>query len=160
MAILSPLSLIGVCLHLVTIYALRNSTIAEAFPQLVLDFPDFQKIPPTLTKAYTFGRQDMRKCCSLAVLESIVQKNNTICLANRSFIGNDLDSFRDQEYPCGANYIGDRLGAPLVTVPYVWCLLNCPGWQRSDSKKPRQWLLPVVGFIAPSVVFCLSIPRR
>ena len=160
MAILSLSLLLGVCFHIHTTFALRNSTIEEAFPQLAVAFPDFPNVPPTLTKAYSYGRQDMRKCCALAVYDSLVQKNDTVGLANQSFIGHDLDGFRDQQWPCVANYIGNRPGTPPVTVTYDWCSSHCPGWQRSSSQNPRQWLLPVVGFIAPSVVFCLFIPRR
>ena len=151
---------VAVFFHLVKSFALENATIAEAFPEIAVDFPNFPKAPPILTEAYSYGRQDMGKCCSLAVYHSLIQRNGSICLANESFIGNNLDSFRDQQYSCHATYIGNKHGAPPVTITYGWCLLNCPGWQRSDVRKPKQWLLPVVGFIAPSVVFCLSIPRR
>ena len=55
---------------------------------------------------------------------------------------------------------GNKAGAPLVSVPYRWCRDNCMGWQLSRSTKLNQWVGPFVGFLVPSVVFCLAIPRR
>ncbi|CAF9925114.1 MAG: hypothetical protein HETSPECPRED_005748 [Heterodermia speciosa] len=151
-------------LHAATARAIRasnNSTIAEAFPQLLIDFPNLVESPPSLTSRYTNGRQDFQRCCSLAVYESLHQNDNdSISLASPSFIGSDLDSFRHQQYPCGASYDGSSLGAPPVTVTYGWCSSHCPGWQISKSTKLNQWVLPVFGFIVPAIVFCLSIPRR
>ena len=139
----------------------NNSTVAEAFPQLLNDFPNLNQSSPALTLRYTYGRQDFQRCCSLAVYESLRQSDNEgITLASPSFIGSDLNDFRNQQYPCGASYIGSRFGAPPVTVSYGWCSSHCPGWQRSESAKLNQWVLPVFGFIVPAIIFCLSIPRR
>ena len=139
----------------------NTSTIAEAFPQLLNDFPNLIETPPSLTSRYTNGRQNFQKCCSLAVYESLRQSDSDgITLANPSFIGSDLKNFRNQEYPCGADYTGRRSGAPPVTVTYGWCSSHCPGWQISESAKLNQWVLPVFGFIVPAIIFCLSIPRR
>lgn len=139
---------------------LYNSTIAEVIPQLFASFPDVGEYSARLTKDYTYGRQDMGKCCALAVLESFVEYNDTVTLANDSFIGDDLDGFRRHPRPCTASYIEDRTAAPPVRITYGWCSSHCPGWQRSKNKKLNQWVLPILGFIVPSVVFCLSIPRR
>ena len=144
-----------------TAWASYTSTIAEAFPQLLNDFPNLVTSPPALTSRYTYGRQNFSRCCSLAVYESLRQSNNDgITLADPSFIGSDLNSFRNQQYPCGASYIGVMSGAPPVTVTYGWCSSHCPGWQHSESAKLNQWVLPVFGFIVPAIIFCLSIPRR
>ncbi|KAL8797874.1 MAG: hypothetical protein Q9195_000226 [Heterodermia aff. obscurata] len=148
-------------LHTGTAWASFTSAIAEAFPQLLVDFPNLMKSSPALTSRYTYGRQDFEKCCSLAVYESLRPSNDSgITLANPSFIGSDLENFRHGQYPCGASYIGSKLGAPPVTVTYGWCSSHCPGWQRSESAKLNQWVLPVFGFIVPAIIFCLSIPRR
>ena len=147
-----------------TAFASNNSTIVEAFPQIVRHFPylaETQPIsPPTLKLKYSYGRQDMEKCCSLAVFQSLSEDDTSLNLAETSFIGNDLDRFRNQQYPCDATYIGDRSGAPLVVINYGWCSSNCPGWQRSENTKLNQWVLPALGFIIPAIVFCLAIPRR
>ncbi len=37
---------------------------------------------------------------------------------------------------------------------------NCPGFQRSRTSKRSQWVGPFLGYLLPSVVFCLAIPRR
>ena len=156
-------SLILSCLLLGTGHALQNATIAEAFPQLAVAFPQIIASPPEsprLNSSYTLGRQDFGKCCSLAVYESLVQDDQGLRLAIPSYIGNDLEQFRSQQYPCDAVYIGNKSGAPLVTANYQWCSNRCPGWQRSNSKNLNQWVLPVLGFIIPAVIFCLAIPRR
>ena len=155
------LHLTVLALYAGTAWAFNSSSIAEAFPRLLIDFPNFVKSAPALTSRYTYGRQDFQKCCSLAVYESLRQNNNgSITLANPSFIGSDLDRFRSQQYSCGASYIGNKSGAPPVTVTYGWCSSHCPGWQHSESAKLNQWVLPVFGFIVPAIIFCLSIPRR
>lgn len=48
----------------------------------------------------------------------------------------------------------------MVNVSYRWCRNNCRGWQISRNSKLNQWISPFVGFLVPSVVFCLAIPRR
>ena len=156
---LVPLAVLA--LHTGTAWASNTSTIAEAFPQLLVDFPNLNESSPALTSRYTYGRQNFQRCCSLAVYESLRQSDTDgITLADPSFIGSDLDRFRHQQYPCGASYTGSKAGAPPVTVTYGWCSSHCPGWQRSESAKLNQWVLPVFGFIVPAIIFCLSIPRR
>ena len=135
----------------------NNSTIAEAFPQL-------ENLTRSIASPYSLsiGSQDMDHCCLLAVSDSLNVVDGTIkgFTPNQKHIKGDLSSFRQKQFPCGAKYIGDRNGAPDVTITYTYCRANCPGWQRSKSSKLNQWVAPFVGFIIPSVVFCLGIPRR
>ena len=135
----------------------NNSTIAEAFPQL----NNLQRYPAP-RYSLSVGTQDLDHCCLLAVNDSLSVINGTLIGFNptQSFITDDFKSFSNRQFPCGANYIGDDEGAPTVTISYTYCITNCPGWQRSKSSKLNQWVAPFAGFLVPSVVFCLSIPRR
>ena len=137
----------------------NNSTITDAFPQLV----DFSTDPPSYL-ALTLGGQDFDHCCSVAVRDSLVVQDGQLGFNNDTNgsvqFDSDLDAFRKRQYPCGANYIGDREGAPVVKISHRWCKTNCRGWQISKNSKISQWVSPFVGFLVPAIVFCLAIPRR
>ena len=135
----------------------NNSTIAEASPQL----NNLQRYPASDYRP-SVGAQDLDHCCLLAVNDSLDVVDDTIIGFRRdqSYIAGDLQAFRERQFPCAARYIGDKDGAPPVTIPYSYCRKNCPGWQRSKSSKLNQWVAPFVGFIVPALVFCLAIPRR
>ncbi len=47
-----------------------------------------------------------------------------------------------------------------IRIPVRWCWKNCSGWQLSGTSTTDQWVSPILGFLIPSVVFCLAIPRR
>ncbi|KAI4282099.1 MAG: hypothetical protein L6R38_003183 [Xanthoria sp. 2 TBL-2021] len=100
------------CLYSCTA-TLYNSTIAEVIPQLFASFPDVGEYSARLTKDYTYGRQDMGKCCALAVLESFVEYNDTVTLANDSFIGDDLDGFRRHPRPWKIKIPDELFNVPL-----------------------------------------------
>ena len=135
----------------------NNSTIAEAFPQL----SNLQRSPAS-RYSLSIGAQDLDHCCLLAVNDSLDVVDGIVIgfTPNQTFIAVDFRFFRSQQFPCAAPYFGNNEGAPTVTIPYSYCRTNCPGWQRSKSSKLNQWVAPFVGFLVPSVVFCLSIPRR
>lgn len=135
----------------------NNSTIAEVFPQL----SNLQRYPVS-RYSLSVGAQDLDHCCLLAVNDSLDVVDGDVIgfTPSQSFIADDFESFRTRQFPCAAGYIEDNEGAPTVTIPYSYCRTNCPGWQRSKSSKLNQWVAPFVGFLVPSVVFCLSIPRR
>ena len=136
-----------------------NSTIAEVFPQLY-------NLRRVIASDYSLsvGSQDFDHCCLLAVNDSLSIINGAVTgfhpVNGQSFISDNFTYFRNRQFPCGANYIGDKQGAPAVAIPYSYCRSNCPGWQRSKNSKLNQWVSPFVGFLVPSVVFCLAIPRR
>jgi hypothetical protein len=137
--------------------AVNNSTINEAFPQLV----NLAQYPTSYFRLF-WGGQDMNHCCLLAVKQSLdVSPNGTLLGKNYpSFLVDDLETFRNGQFGCGANYIGDDGGAPVVNITYRFCADNCPGWQLSKASKLNQWVSPFVGFLVPALVFCLAIPRR
>lgn len=152
----SAVTIVGV-VSSVALAADNNSTIAEAFPQLA----NFQRYPAS-RHSVSVGAQDFDHCCLVAVNDCLSVVNGTIIgfTDNQSFIVENFEIFRNRQFPCGADYIGDKLGAPTVTIPYSYCRANCPGWQRSRNAKLNQWVSPFIGFLVPSVVFCLAIPRR
>jgi hypothetical protein len=135
-----------------------SGSLVDAFPELgALALP-----PPSRPAIY--GGLDFNRCCMLAV-------NSSIAIVNGSLEYNDTANFIDEsdrqkfqnassQFPCSATYDGDRDGTARVRVPYQWCTDNCRGWQISQTNKLNQWVGPLVGFILPAVVFCLSIPRR
>ena len=140
-----------------------NSTIPGAFPQLT-------NLKRSIASQYSLsiGAQDFGHCCLLAVNDSLSVVDNAITGFSPvrvqgqdfNFMSDDYTTFRYKQFPCGANYIGDKQGAPKVTIPYSYCRANCPGWQRSKNSVLNQWVSPFVGFLVPAVVFCLAIPRR
>ena len=136
----------------------NNQTIEGAFPQL----RHFTFRPQT-SLLLNLGGQDLDHCCSIAVYNSLNDDNGNLTLRNLTKTINfdsDLEGFRRRQYPCGARYIGEMRGAPVVKISYGYCNFNCPGWQISKSSVINQWIGPLVGFLVPAVVFCLAIPRR
>ena len=132
------------------------SSLADAFPQLAgLTLRNPSSLEPSR------GGQDYDHCCLIAVNASLsLDSNGSVVTKSGMFIQEDGDTFYNSQFPCAASYIGDNAGAPAVTVPYTWCAQTCSGWQISKSSNLKQWVEPLVGFILPSVVFCLAIPRR
>ena len=136
----------------------NNQTKEEAFPQLA-NFPS----RPRTSLPLKLGGQDLDHCCSLAFNNSLSDENGTLILrdSTRSIsFDSSLEEFRSRQYPCGAKYIGDTSGAPVVKISYRYCKSNCDGWQISKSSSTKEWIGPLVGFLVPCVVFCLAIPRR
>lgn len=131
----------------------NNSIIGSTFPQLH---------PLQRSLASSPGSQDFDHCCRLAVNDSLSVINGSLVgfTSTQSFIADQFDAFRTEQFPCAATYNGNKKGAPPVSIPYAYCKNNCPGWQRSKSSKLNQWVSPFTGFLIPSVVFCLAIPRR
>ncbi|KAI9793854.1 MAG: hypothetical protein M1816_007106 [Peltula sp. TS41687] len=108
------------------------------------------------------GKQDFVQCCRSAVQDSIDQTNSSTSyipsIHPRQIYLNPSTQICDAKY----NRSDERgqYNAPEVWVPYSWCSQNCPGWQLSQPHRSNQWLVPLVGFIIPAVVFCLTVPRR
>ena len=112
------------------------------------------------------GGQDFTHCCVKAVYYSLGYTPEET-LVTTTLNGSDNShqainqSFLFAPFPCGATYNGSESSAAVnVTIPYLWCYNNCPGWQRSKTTKLTQWVSPFTGFVVPAVVFCLAIPRR
>ncbi|KAI9789759.1 MAG: hypothetical protein M1816_005798 [Peltula sp. TS41687] len=122
-------------------------------------FPELAKIP-TFSRSPRLGGQSFNRCCSLAVKESLSVVNGSVVVTNPSIISVNATTLRQAQFPCGAQYTHNHNGTLEVWVPYRWCASNCAGWEVSKSVDLNQWVVPVVGFIVPAVVFCLTIPRR
>ena len=61
-----------------------------------------------------------------------------------------------------ADYLVEiQANSPIrVSITLGWCWTHCRGWEISRTSESNQWVSPFLGFLIPSVVFCLAIPRR
>lgn len=133
----------------------------------VWQLADLEFLPATaLKKAPSLGGQNFTHCCLLAVNASLDVVDGVLVKTKTDYIDATVEEFlqrnEDGQFPCTAAWDGDTRGAPKVNVTAGWLESTCPGWQISDSKKGHesQWITPFVGFLLPSVVFVLTIPRR
>jgi hypothetical protein len=136
------------------------TTLSDAFPLLAgLNDP-----PSKLNPRH--GGQNFTRCCLEAFSQALAVENGSVVPGEHpeflSVNGNpvDIDNLLTSQFPCGATYQGDRKGVNQLTVPWSWCNEECPGFELSESTKLSQWISPFVGFILPSVIFCLTVPRR
>lgn len=135
----------------------NNNSINSIFPQLV----GLQRSLASSLSLRTGSQDFTTHCCLLAVNDSLSVSNGSVNFTpTQSFIAEPFEAFTTDQFPCDAKYNGNESGAPTVSISYAYCKSNCPGWQRSKSSKLNQWVSPFVGFLVPSVVFCLAIPRR
>ena len=109
------------------------------------------------------GGQNFDKCCQLAINESLVIDNDTLRIRPGQSIYRGtmatLEAF--PSFPCFSKFNGSLLGPHQdFWVPYKWCHQRCPGWSATKVDNFDNWLKPLVSFIFPALVFCLSIPRR
>jgi hypothetical protein len=137
------------------------TTLSNAIPQLTnLTLSSPSRYPPLL------GGMNLTHCCLLAVNSSFSISNGNLTIISNSFLSADttpvsfLSAINEGQFPCGATFNGDLSGAPLIKSTYRWCKRNCNGWQISQANKLQQWIGPMVGFILPSLIFCLNIPKR
>jgi hypothetical protein len=134
------------------------TSLTDAFPQLV-------NLTQTSNSTRLGGRNTTHGCL-LAVNESFVIQNENLALSQHTFLDpsfsiNDfVEASERGQFPCGATFNGNLTGSPILKVPYPWCTENVGGWGLSVFSTPREWIGPMVGFILPCLVFCLSIPRR
>ncbi|CZR67951.1 uncharacterized protein PAC_17850 [Phialocephala subalpina] len=136
-------------------------SLRQAFPLLNgLDRP-----PSRLSLRY--GGQNFTRCCLMAFEQALTVENGAVAPSTHaSFLdGEDkspvnITDLLESQFPCSAAYQGDRKGVNQLKVPWWWCNDNCPGFEISRSSKLNQWIQPFVGFVLPSVIFCLTIPRR
>ncbi len=134
------------------------TTLTDPFPELVnfsLAYP-----PP---RHPNLGDMKLSYCCFTAFDNSLDIQNGSLVITRPEFFPPDTTPesiLQGDQFPCTAVYNGNRTGAQVVRSSFQWCNSMCPGWQISQSKKLQQWVGPMVAFILPSLVFCLSIPRR
>lgn len=135
------------------------SSLGEAIPQLAgLTYQ---------APSHMAGGQNFTFCCLRAVNQSLTIESSNGSLAFNSpsyFLPSltipDLESaVSGSSFPCGASWNDDWAGAPVVRVPYKWCLSQCGGWEMSRFDVLSQWIGPLVQFILPSLAFCLNVPR-
>lgn len=93
-------------------------TVASFFPQLAGLISDS---PRSNSRPVGLEGQDFGHCCLLAVNESLTYQDGNLSYASPSFIDRRV-SVEDLEYaaqmgafPCGAEFNGDRSGAPVVS---------------------------------------------
>jgi hypothetical protein len=115
----------------------------------------------------SLGGQNFTHCCLLAVNASLtLSQDGHLVKSQTDYIDATIEEFltanNADQFPCTAEWNGDRKGAPEVTVTSEWQEQNCPGWSLSDSRKgdESEWVNPFVGFIIPCIIFVLVIPRR
>jgi len=155
------LCMLWLLLFAAQIHAGNYSTLSDAIPQLA----NLTQNPPT-KYAVNLGGANTTHCCLLAVNESFTIENGDLALNSPTYLDPSFtlagfeSSSANGQFPCGAKYNGNRTGAPVIQVSYDWCNSNCGGWEISQYGNLQQWIGPMVGFILPSLVFCLSIPRR
>lgn len=116
----------------------------------------------------TAGGQNFTHCCLVAVNQSLTVTGpdgklslNTPAYFLPPVTIEELEhALSDgQTFPCGGSRGGHSDLAPVVRVPYDWCLSQCGGWEISHIDRPQQWVGPLVQFILPSLALCLNIPR-
>jgi hypothetical protein len=136
------------------------TTLTDAFPLLAgLDSPPSRMSP-------RLGGQNFTQCCLKAFSQSLTIINGSVVARSEGYVLSDdgkavdIDNLLTSQFPCRATYQGDRTGVNQVKVPWSWCHDNCGGFEISQSTKLNQWIQPFVGFLLPSVIFCLSVPRR
>ncbi|KUJ22862.1 uncharacterized protein LY89DRAFT_728972 [Mollisia scopiformis] len=134
------------------------------YTSLTRAFPRLSNLTQSTGRNPFLGGQDFTHCCLLAVNQSLSVVNGFIVENTPSFIEATVEELlsatANSQFPCGAAFNGNKLGAPVVQVPGSWLERECPGWQISSSLNQSQWITPFVGFLLPAVVFCLSVPRR
>ena len=86
------------------------------------------------------------ECCNLAMQESahIVDPH-----------------MKPGEYKCGQVYSpdGNEAAAPNLSVPLWWCNEHCNGYDLYKPDETNAWVLPLIQFILPAVIFSMAIPR-
>ncbi|KAH7386421.1 hypothetical protein BKA64DRAFT_748084 [Cadophora sp. MPI-SDFR-AT-0126] len=109
------------------------------------------------------GGMNLAYCCFSAFNAGLRLDNGSLIISDPKFFSpgtTATDILNADQFPCTAVYNGDHSGSPVVRSSFRWCNEQCPGWQISKYKKIQQWIGPMVAFIFPCLVFCLSIPRR
>jgi len=80
------------------------------------------------------------ECCKLALQ------------AFHSSIGHD-------GFKCGQQYKEGFSAALEFLVPTSWCRQHCGGYTLSPASDTNVWASPLVQYILPAVIFCMTIPR-
>lgn len=141
------------------------SSLGEAIPRLA----NLTSHAPGANMASQYGGQNFTHCCLVAMNQSLNVNgpNGSLAFNTPAYFLPELTmpqledamSHETGLFPCGASWNGNWEGAPVVRVPYNWCLNHCGGWEISTFDVLSQWVGPLVQFILPSLAFCLNVPR-
>ena len=100
-------------------------------------------------------------CCRLAVNESLTVENGSLAFVpGQTVLHGNITNLMSFGFPCHRVYNGSTPDQPQVSITWDWCNKMCPGWSITSSDDLTEWAQPLVAFIMPAVVFCLSVPRR
>ncbi|EXJ75888.1 uncharacterized protein A1O5_00396 [Cladophialophora psammophila CBS 110553] len=144
----------------------RTETISSNSSTILADIyrPFLTNLPQSPARFNPFlGGQSFDVCCQLVVNESLVIDNDTLRIRpGQTFYRGDMATLeRFPSFPCFAKFNGTMAGPPEdFWTPYSWCRRRCPGWAATKPEGFANWLKPLIAFILPSLIFCLSIPRR
>ncbi|KAK4200014.1 hypothetical protein QBC40DRAFT_327869, partial [Triangularia verruculosa] len=135
-----------------------STSLAEIYHPFLTDLPEqAARFNPYL------GGLDADMCCQLAVNESLVIVNGILTIRpGQTFYRGDIATLeRFPSFPCHTKFNGSLLGPPMdFWTPYTWCRDRCPGWSVTKHDDLGNWLKPLSAWVLPSLIFCLSIPRR
>lgn len=119
------------------------------------DLTDSVSLSPNL------GGRNGYQCCLKALNQSLtIEDGNVVFQSGQTSLRGTIPELLSYPNPCTASYNGSDGNQPQVIVSYTWCSQECPGWERTNTKHPSEWLQPLIAFILPTIVFCFSIPRR
>lgn len=120
-------------------------------------------IPNAVEYSGLRGGVNWDTCCRLAINESLYIVAGTLQIRpGQAYYRGDIATLEAfPQFPCTATFNGSLTGPPEdFWTPYSWCYEHCPGWSRTGTDSYDNWMKPLVAFILPSLIFCLSIPRR
>ncbi|KAK0659145.1 hypothetical protein QBC41DRAFT_237574 [Cercophora samala] len=141
-----------------TSHAENSAHLAEIYRPFLTNLPQHAaSFNPLL------GGLDADMCCQLAVNESLVIVNGSLMIRpGQTFYRGDMATLeRFPSFPCHSKFNGSQIGPPMdFWTPYTWCRDRCPGWSVTKPDSFGNWLKPLSSWILPSLIFCLSIPRR
>lgn len=136
---------------------LRQAEAQDKYQSVLEAFPELQGLENKPVNPLS-GGQSFIYCCLLAVNQSYAVVGGDV-KPTGLYINLTVSELRSSQWPCDAEYDGNKTGAPLVEAPYRWVAENCPGWQE-NSGDGTGWTQLFVGFLLPAIAFCLIVPRQ
>ena len=110
-----------------------------------------------------YDRADFGYACLLAINKSLqITDGNLEFRPGQTHLRGNVETFLRFQFPCTASYNGSEGDQPQVWVTYSWCHNVSPGWRltHSSASSLGEWVNPLIGFIIPSIIFCLTVARR
>ena len=97
-----------------------------------------------LASVATAGPGYSTQCCDIA-LQTLAYLNKTI---------------PQNRYKCGQTYEATLPPAPPLLVSTSWCRQECPGYALWAPEDINAYVVPLIQYILPAVIFSMTIPRR